>query len=76
VHQKSIPAMYQREAYFEFPVGELMRVEDGKVALVHVYYDGATLMRQLGVFSPRPKVLGRILIYQAKKVRSWVRHRR
>ena len=30
----------------EFPVGELMRVEDGKVALVHVYYDGATLMRQ------------------------------
>lgn len=60
----------------EFPVGELMRVEDGKVALVHVYYDGATLMRQLGVFPPRPEVLGRILIYQAKKLRSWVRERR
>ncbi len=60
----------------ELPVGELLRVEDGKITLVHAYYDGATLMRQLGVFPPRPEVLGRILIYQAKKLRSRVRERR
>jgi steroid delta-isomerase-like uncharacterized protein len=60
----------------ELPVGELLRVENGKVTLGHVYYDGATLMRQLGVFPPRPEVLGRILIYQAKKLRSRVRKRR
>jgi steroid delta-isomerase-like uncharacterized protein len=60
----------------EFPVGELMRVEEGKFTLVHVYYDGATLMRQLGVFPPRPEVLARILIYHAKKLRSRVRERR
>ena len=47
-----------------------------EVSLVHVYYDGASLMRQLGVFPPRPEVLGRILIYQAMKLRSWVRQRR
>ena len=60
----------------EFPVGELMRIEAGKFTLVHVYYDGATLLRQLGVFPPRPEVLARILIYQAKKLRSRVRERR
>ena len=60
----------------ELPVGELLRVEDGKITLVHTYYDGATLMRQLGVFPPRPEVLARILIYQAKKLRSRVRERR
>ncbi len=60
----------------EFSVGELMRVEEGKFTLVHVYYDGATLMRQLGVFPPRPEVLARILIYHAKKLCSRVRERR
>jgi steroid delta-isomerase-like uncharacterized protein len=60
----------------EFPVGELMRIEEGKFALVHAYYDGATLLRQLGVFPPRPEVVARILIYQAKKLRSRVRERR
>ena len=59
-----------------FPVGELMRIEEGKFTLVHVYDDGATLLRQLGVFPPRPEVLARILIYQAKKLRSRVRQRR
>lgn len=60
----------------ELPLGQLVRVENGKVALIHAYYDGATLMRQLGVFPPRPEVLARILIYQAKKLRSRVRQRR
>ncbi len=60
----------------ELPIGELLRVENDKVALIHAYYDGATLMRQLGVFPPRPEVLARILIYQAKKLRSRVRERR
>jgi steroid delta-isomerase-like uncharacterized protein len=60
----------------EFQVGELMRLEEGKFTLVHVYYDGATLMRQLGVFPPRPGVVARILVYQAKKLRSRVRERR
>jgi steroid delta-isomerase-like uncharacterized protein len=60
----------------EFPVGELMRIEEGKFTLVHVYYDGATLLRQLGVFPPRPGVLARILVYQANKLRSRVRDRR
>ena len=60
----------------ELPIGELFRVENGKIALIHAYYDGATLMRQLGVFPPRPEVLARILIYQAKKLRSRVRERR
>ena len=54
----------------ELPIGELFQVENGKIALIHAYYDGATLMRQLGVFPPRPEVLARILIYQAKKLRS------
>jgi steroid delta-isomerase-like uncharacterized protein len=60
----------------EFQVGELMRIEEGKFTLVHVYYDGATLLRQLGVFPPRPGVLARILVYQANKLRSRVRERR
>jgi steroid delta-isomerase-like uncharacterized protein len=60
----------------ELPIGELLRVENGRVALIHAYYDGATIMRQLGVFPPRPEVLARILIYQAKKLRSRVRERR
>jgi steroid delta-isomerase-like uncharacterized protein len=60
----------------ELPVGELLRVEEGKITLLHAYYDGATLMRQLGVFPPRPEVLGRILLYQARKLRSRVRERR
>ncbi len=60
----------------ELPIGQLLRVENAKVALIHAYYDGATLMRQLGVFPPRPEVLARILIYQAKKLRSKVRERR
>jgi steroid delta-isomerase-like uncharacterized protein len=54
----------------ELPIGELVRVENGKITLIHAYYDGATLMRQLGVFPPQPEVLARILIYQAKKLRS------
>ncbi len=60
----------------ELPIGELFQVQNGKIALIHAYYDGATLMRQLGVFPPRPEVLTRILIYQAKKLRSRVRERR
>jgi steroid delta-isomerase-like uncharacterized protein len=60
----------------ELPIGQLFRVESGKIALMHAYYDGATLMRQLGVFPPRPEVLARIFIYQAKKLRSRVRERR
>ncbi len=60
----------------ELPIGELVRVENGKIALIHAYYDGATLMRQLGVLPPRPEVLARILIYQAKKLRSRLRERR
>ena len=61
---------------FELPMGELMRVEDGKLTLLHAYYDGATMMRQLGVFPPRPEVLARILIHQAKKLRSRLRSER
>ena len=60
----------------ELPIGELFRVEDGKITLIHAYYDGATMMRQLGVFPPRPEVLARILIYQAKTLRSRLRARR
>ena len=60
----------------EFPVGELMRIEGGKFTLVHAYYDGATLLRQLGLFPPRPEVIARILIYQVNKLRSRVRERR
>ena len=60
----------------ELPIGELFRVQNGKIVHIHAYYDGATLMRQLGVVPPRPEVLARILIYQAKKLRSRVRQRR
>ena len=60
----------------ELPIGELFRVENGKIALIHAYYDGATMMRQLGVFPPRPEVLARILIHQAKKLRSRLRSER
>jgi predicted ester cyclase len=60
----------------EFPVGEPMRLEEGKFTLVHAYHDGATPLRQLGVFPPRPEMVARILIYQAKKLRSRVRERR
>ena len=60
----------------ELPIGELFRIEDNKIALIHAYYDGATMMRQLGVFPPRPEVLARILIHQAKKLRSRLRERR
>ncbi len=61
---------------FELPIGALMRVEDGKLTLLHAYYDGATMMRQLGVFPLRPEVLARILIHQAKKLRSRLRSKR
>ena len=60
----------------ELPIAELVRVEEGKITLLHAYYDGATLMRQLGVFPPRPQVLARILIHQAKKLRSGLRSKR
>ncbi len=60
----------------ELPIGQLFRVENGKIALMHAYYDGATLMRHLGLFPPRPEVLARILVYQAQKLRSRVRDRR
>jgi steroid delta-isomerase-like uncharacterized protein len=60
----------------ELRIGEVYRIEDGKIALAHAYYDGATMMRQLGVFPPRPEVLVRILIHQANKLRSRLRARR
>ena len=60
----------------ELVIVELIRVENGKITLLHAYYDGATLMRQLGVFPPRPEVLARILIHQAKKLRSRLRSER
>ena len=60
----------------ELPIGELFQLEDDKIALIHAYYDGATMMRQLGVFPPRPEVLARILIHQVKKLRSRLRKRR
>jgi len=60
----------------ELRIGEVYRIEDGKIALMRAYYDGATMMRQLGVFPPRPEVLARILIHQTKKLRSRIRERR
>jgi hypothetical protein len=54
-------------------IGEVYRIEDGKIALMRAYYDGATMMRQLGVLPPRPEVLARILIHQANKLRSRLR---
>ncbi len=54
----------------------MYRKEDGKIALMRAYYDSATMMRQLGVFPPRPEVLARILLHQAKKLRSRLRERR
>ena len=60
----------------ELRIGEVYRIEEGKIALIHAYYDGATMMRQLGVFPPRPEVLARILLHQAKKLRSRLRERR
>ena len=69
----TIPSTGRR---IEFPLGELMRIEEDKFTLVHDYYDGATLLRQLGVFPPRPGVLASILLYQANKLRSRVREGR
>jgi steroid delta-isomerase-like uncharacterized protein len=60
----------------ELRIGEVYRIEDGKIALMCAYYDGATMTRQLGVFPPRPEVLARILIHQTKKLRSRIRGRR
>jgi steroid delta-isomerase-like uncharacterized protein len=60
----------------ELWIGEVYRIEDGKITLMRAYYDGATMMRQLGVFPPRPEVLARILLYQANKLRSRLRARR
>ena len=48
----------------------MYRREDGKITLMRAYFDSATMMRQLGVFPPRPEVLARILLHQAKKLRS------
>jgi hypothetical protein len=52
------------------------RLEDGKIALMRAYYDSATMIRQLGVLPPQPEVLARILLQQAKKLRSRARERR
>ena len=57
-------------------IGEVYRKEDGKIALMRAYFDSATMMRQLGVLPPRPEVLARILLHQAKKLRSRARERR
>jgi hypothetical protein len=51
------------------------RLEDGKIALMRAYNHSATMVRQLGVFLPRPEVLARILLRQAKKLRSRARER-
>lgn len=60
----------------ELHIGEVYRIEDGKIALIHAYYDGATMMRQLGVFPPRPEVLARLLIHQSRKLVSRLRVKR
>jgi hypothetical protein len=60
----------------ELRIGEVYRIEDGKIALTRAYYDSATMMRQLGVLPPRPEVLARILLHQAKKLCSRARERR
>jgi steroid delta-isomerase-like uncharacterized protein len=57
----------------ELHIGEVYRIEDGKIALMRAYYDGATMMRQLGVFPPRPEVLARIMIHQANRLYSRLR---
>ena len=33
----------------ELHIAEIYQIRDGKIALLRAYYDGATLMRQLGV---------------------------
>ncbi len=60
----------------ELHIGEVYRIKDGKIALIHAYYDGATMMRQLGVFPPRPEVLARMLIHQSRKLVSRLREKR
>jgi steroid delta-isomerase-like uncharacterized protein len=60
----------------ELQIAEICQMRDGKIARLRAYYDGATMMRQLGVVPPRPEVLARILIHQAKKLRARLRERR
>jgi steroid delta-isomerase-like uncharacterized protein len=35
----------------EIQFAEVYQIKDGKIALLHAYYDGATIMRQLGLMS-------------------------
>jgi steroid delta-isomerase-like uncharacterized protein len=35
----------------EIQIAEVYQIKDGKIALLHAYYDGATIMRQLGLMS-------------------------
>ena len=59
----------------ELRMCEVYRIEDGKIAIMRAYYYGATMMRKLRVFPPRPDLLGRILLHQTKKIRSRLRER-
>ena len=60
----------------ELRIGEVCRIEDGKIALMRAYYDSATMMRQLGALPLQPEVLARVLLHQAKKLRSRAREQR
>ena len=52
------------------------RIEGGKIVEMWEMYDNLNFMRELGVFPPRPEVIARTFIHQAKKLRSWLRSKR
>ena len=49
------------------------RIVDGKMQESRLLMDTAATMQQLGVFPPYPSVVLRILVHQAKKLRSRLR---
>jgi steroid delta-isomerase-like uncharacterized protein len=49
------------------------RIVDGKMQESRLLIDAADMLQQLGVFPPHPGVVFRILVHQAKKLRSRVR---
>ena len=49
------------------------RIVDGKMQESRLLMDTAATMQQLGVFPPHPSVVLRILVHQAKKLRSRLR---
>ena len=72
-HRGELMLIAPTDRQIELEVIFIHRIEEDKIVEMWEMYDNVSFMRQLGVFPPRPEVIARTLIHQAKKLRSRLR---